>query len=391
MNEKSFKDLTAQDVAKLKFKHELCNYVLSTSNGNRVETLYRIEKESYQKIIAMFEGKEGTEINAGDKVYLLPGQTLAKSRLIEHIKSLGATVTQKVTSATVIVGSEDFTRWSPHMEKQPMSHLLMMNIESYYRVHTNEADKLAETFKALPQDFGLEMDYDNGIPVVISQAAKSRVGFDINVDGRTMTDETEDRHYFVKAHAMEIIYCILSKKLNVIPERIVRESANSDCSLADDDNFNTIKAMLKGDEADQELGTEILLSSDLKGDAADINYKLYQLAKLDAAPLRGYGAVSKSLQYFFNTTHYTKYRGYSAEDFLEHCAIEKHLNKQMIEDLMPEVTKEYHDRFINEEYDERAYQFKQEGFTITFTLKPVYQEALNKVEDETPVQESALS
>lgn len=372
MTNNPYKGVDKEIVDKLSFKHSACSYVYhSDKDGFQKGVLYETDNDSYKSILNILKGDYAVDLVKGDKLFLLPGHPLAQVRVKEYLKSIGASLTNDITKATVIGGGDDFYEklqlYSNRKNQARLTNLMFKTDEiNHIFKHENINNDLDYLFDIIDTDGTLKEDFENGIECIVSKKAMYKSGHYVNLCS------INDKYYITPA-GMNIIYHILSKKLKVVTAENVCDKANSGLKMEDDDTYMSIYQMLdSNDSANINLGVNILVHCDLSGDSL---LNIYKLAKNFHNVVYSH-RYSKNLTYFRQRTNWDELAYMHEQAFLNYAKEQDKLTGKMIRELIPEV---YHNLLTRSPItdDNNFFDLIEDGeMGYKITLKEVWKEEL---------------
>ena len=323
------------NVAKLSFPYSACNYVYSSNaNGVKVVELYKINQATFDKIGDILKGNDKLTIKKGDKVFVLPGHSLAHVRLKEYFKKIGATMVKEIERATVVASSSDFYQVLSRHDNQGRLSNYMMAYSMLHKLNDNGQNPIEDTFKKIGDSDGKLLEaFKKGEEFLCSREVFNTIRWDHNYD-------EEDDVYLITANALNTMYYILSKGLPIVTEEYVTDNANSGMKFSDPKVVESIRNMLaSSDNANSKLGVSILTHCDLGGDTL---YELWRLAK-DYGHVVANGSRGKTHSHFLETTEWMELQWMSNQDFLMYAEREKQLTDEILHKYMPDIFQDIKD------------------------------------------------
>lgn len=317
------------NVAKLSFPYSACNYVYSSNTqGIKVAELYKIDQATFDKIGEILKGNDKLTIKKGDKVFVLPGHSLAHVRLKEYFKKIGATMVKEIEKATVVAASSDFYQVITRHGDQGRLSNYMMAYSLLFELNDKGNNPIEDTFKKIGDTDGKLLEaFNNGEQFLCTRDVFNHIRWDHNYD------EADDT-YLITPAALNTMYHILSKGLPVVTEEYVTSNANSGMKFSDPEVVQSIRTMLSSsDNANRKLGVSILTHCDLSGDTL---YELWRLAK-DLGHVVANGSRGKTHSHFLETTDWMRLQWMSNQDFLLYAEKENQLTDKILHKYMPDI------------------------------------------------------
>jgi hypothetical protein len=368
------KSASITDITRLPFPKEPCNYVYKKEgHGNLLFTglVYSVNRETYDKVINIFKGSDKHTIVKGDKVYILPGHSLSKSRIKEYLKSNNATLTDDITKATAIAGLDEPDE-DVSMYGTPKLNSLFFELSKSgsFWIKDLEADYLDNHFTELTLELDLTLR-----TISTNDAYSNLKQYDNNGGVFTYYDKE-----FITGKAMEIMYYILTNKVKVLTEDYIGSNANSTVKLEDDEVYESIYTMLdSSDRNTNNMGIELLIHADLRGKTL---YKLFKLAQ-DHGWLVNRHTKSKSVKHFLNTTDWSTLMNLDEEGLLDYMKSNNKLELKAIKELIPTIYSSNLYRLERANNDE-FFSISPKSTTekVTVVLNEEWNKYLNIEEDE---------
>lgn len=361
-----YANVVTNKVSKLSFPLSACNYVYrSDTAGTLTGVLYNINALDFSKIRDILKGNPGVTISKGDKVYILPGHPLPQARIKEYFKTIGATICKNIDKATVIAGNASLVEDVECNTEQPKVSSLMLNADEFVEVYPHVPNDISNTFYQL-EGYGptLKMDYDKGIPCVVSKKIYKHIGWDANMM------LTRDRKFITPVCA-DIIYNILARDLKVVTEEVLADSANSGLKLEDATTYESIYTMLNSEDRNsRNLGINILVHCDLSG---DVEYNVWRLSrKFDKVIRRS--DHNKGLSYFKQRSRWDSLSYKTPDEYLMYAQKRGTLNQKVLDEQLPKLIKNLTHRIpvvntnIASENEDYFFDYVDNG-DLSFTIK----------------------
>jgi len=371
-----YKGVDTTKIAKLTFNSVLCNYVYaSDSRGLLTGQVYKIDNTVYDQVKGILSGDPAVKPVKGDMVYVLPGHTLAHTRIKEHLKKMGANTTKDISKATIIAGTNSFEQFVNRRDQAKIANMMFW-YDQIYNVEdvTGELDK---TFSRLANSdaniqLKLETDYGHGVPTLVTKHAYDRCGYSGNLC-------VKPTYHLVTPVCMEIIYHVLSGKLKVMSNDTIANNANSGLNIEDESTYEMIMAMLDGgDKGNMKLAIEMLIYANLTGETV---WNIYRISRAHYWEIVGH-PTSKGLKHFLKETNFKNLGVMDEHDFLEYAKDGKFLTDKMVQELMPGIFEENCNACneFNEDYFELVENPDKMSWTVQ--LKPIWAKHLKTKTDE---------
>jgi hypothetical protein len=360
-------------LARLTFRRELCNYVYySESNGRTYGYLYETDEPTYTKIKDILSGSDTAQVKKGDRIFVLPGNTLPLKRIRTYAKSVGAFVTNEIEKATVIAGNWELE--AEDAEYQAKFAHAVFRTESYRYVEDNSHlydQDLEDTFDDLIPGHNSKRIYNEftqGVPCIISETAASNAGYDPHIA------KMDEERYFLYPVAMNALYYALAKKLPIISQEYLNDNAHSDLDLSDPEVYKSLADMFgSSDSSNRRLAVQVMVHAKFDNEDPLCNYHIWLLQKDYYSIINNYER-DKNVKHFLDTSNWYAFVGENTREYLK-IALEKDvLTKEIFLKLLDEVREEERDSF----YESEFYELTHEGNTgFVYRLKSKWLKLLN--------------
>lgn len=359
-------------IARLTFRRELCNYVYySESYGRTYGYLYETDEQTYTKIRDILTGNDTAQVKKGDRIFVLPGNTLPLKRIRTYAKSVGAFVTTEIEKATVIAGN-----WNLEAEDAEYQAKLahgMFRTESYRFVSDNSDQydqSLEDTFDDLIHGHNSKRIYNEftqGVPCIISETAASNAGYDPHIESM------HEERYFLYPVAMNALYYALAKKMPVINQEYLNDNAHSELSLSDPEVYKSLSDMFgSSDSSNRRLAVQVMTHAKFDNEDPLCNYHIWLLQRDYSSTLNNYER-DKNVKHFMDTSNWHRFLHEDTRSYLQIALDKDVLTREIFLKLLPEVRDEERDAFHNSDF----YELTHEGSTgFVYRLKPKWMKLL---------------
>jgi hypothetical protein len=335
MSYNPFIEIQSEELAKLTFTCEFSNYLYySESKGLQLGSLFKTDKDTYDKIQKVLEGKDNTTIKKKDRVYILPGNNLPRPRIKEYLKSIGAYLTNDINKATVIAGNYNIE--DTDVVQQAKIASMMFKTSDYKYANKNDDEDSFEKFIMYVKNVlgsGTSNLDTNNIPFTISEKAGHNIAYHnaVNYD--------YDDFYFIYPLTLKVLYKALSKKLPIINQDYFTKHAHSDLKLSDPEVYGSIDSMLhSSDNTNIELGVEILVHAKIDDDPYS-KYHTWKLAQKHNWEISS-RRHDKNVKYFLEISNWSKLNHlYGADSYASWADENGYLNAKLFKKLLPEIYK----------------------------------------------------
>lgn len=347
--------VSVEQIAGFPFPQKPCNYIYSTASGIQRGLIYNTNEETFKKIKKILIGNEKhNTIRKGERVYVMPGHSLPKDRIKEFLRQNDAYLTDDISKATAIAGSNASAVRSGYSD-QIITTAVLMEIRECIMIKNEYPEEFDAAFALYPDAEELKADYRANKPCVVS----------CNVNKKNANNQTHYDKYFIAAKGMEVLYYVLTKKLPVFTEEFFLENANSTVKLEDPEVFKSIMGMLDSkDPANEDMGVELLINADLTGEC---RYHLWKLAQKHYYKLNN-RTRSKNVRAFTEMTEWTDLYSKSSETLLLEI-VNNNPDPKSVAILADIVLKDKVQQ-LTRNVDAKYFDMISDGPNITITVKP---------------------
>jgi len=362
-----FPKVEVEKMGKLPFvKSTHTLYFMTTTNVAKCGTIYKLKEGSLDKAQALVTGKSKHIFTKGDKVYTLPGCKVPGFKVKEFLRTLEATITGDISKATVVIGNKNL------MQRNYGGEALLLGNKSLIFKTTVQITPISE--HVIGEDTESMQSYDRDRTVMMTMPYARQLTYEHRND--KMSEIAE----FMTPYAANVIYYILSKKLEVVNEEDLLLQLPTTTKL-DREMYDRLVVMFSStDEEDRKIAAELLANSDF----SEGELYVYLLSKDYYWEIER--SRYKNIGLFVEKSGWNQVYRKDEDDYLKEHLVAGTLTKEHLHYLLPEVHKNVSDRIKDYLGDFFVVELKPTP-AITLILEDELEKFVSIIDNQKPILE----
>jgi hypothetical protein len=327
--------------------------------------------ETQEEYNSKLNFESSVNIKKGDRIYFLKGTTVPRFKIRNKIKHLGASITNSLSAATIVVGSPEAI---DNIVTKAYTHLccsknLITWLERYYPIGCLDLIKLSQAInklgnpKVLVSFYNTELDSSDLSETYKQKMEAQNPDYDENTDPENPSISTWI--YSFKGDVSEDLKEAYTKNLlKMVSQEALLKDINTDNITIDRQTFEELRVMFNStDNQNKVLAMEIMANADYEKSL------VYLLLLLKEFEKEIYGSKEKKHVNFKALLNYTgfqfKQRGATTiDDIVEILKKKNAYTKESLEIILPIVQ------------EDLIYQ--SEHFEFKAQIKPEIQDQLSE-------------